>query len=53
MAVWLVVHPGPYNIPGDIFVDVIFVSLAVWVDWLTIQRGRQLAVAIRKGSDPN
>jgi hypothetical protein len=53
LAVLVVITPGPNNIPGDIILDVIFVSLAMWVDWLTIQRGRQLAIAIRKHSDPN
>jgi hypothetical protein len=53
MAVWVVIHPGPNNIPGDVILDVAFVSLAVWVDWLTIQRGRQLALATRKRSDSN
>jgi hypothetical protein len=53
MAVWVVIHPRPDNVPGDIILDIAFISLALWVDWLTIQRGRQLAVAIRERSESN
>ncbi len=53
LAVWVVVHPGRDNIPGDIIFDVAFASLAIWVDRLAVQRGRHLAATIRKRFDSN
>jgi hypothetical protein len=49
MTVWMVIHPEPDNIAGDVILDVALVSVAMWVGLHTIRRWRE----IRAGSlDP-
>ncbi len=43
LAVWVVLSPSKDNIPGDVILDVAFVSVAVWVDRLAIRRAREIA----------
>ncbi len=58
-TVLAVAHPGRYNLPGEVIVDVIFVLLAVWVDRHAIQRWRQIAARVpvdsswQPGEDPS
>lgn len=43
LAVWVVLSPSSDNIPGDVILDVAFVSVVVWVDRLAIRRAREIA----------
>jgi hypothetical protein len=42
MAVWMVIHPESDNIVGDIILDVVLVSIAIWVGRHTIRRWREI-----------
>lgn len=45
MAVWMVIHPEPDNIAGDIILDVVLVSVAIWVGRHTIRRWQEIRAA--------
>jgi hypothetical protein len=45
MAVWMVIHPEPDNIAGDIILDVALVTVAIWVSRHTIRRWREIVLA--------
>lgn len=47
MVVWMVIHPEPDNIAGDVILDVVLVSVAVWVGQHTIRRWREIRAAAR------
>jgi hypothetical protein len=47
MTVWMVVHPEPDNIVGDVILDVILISVSVWVGWHTIRRWQKIHEAAR------
>jgi hypothetical protein len=47
MAVWMVIHPEPDNIAGDIILDVGLVFVAAWVGRHTIRRWREIRDAAR------
>lgn len=47
MTVWMVVHPEPDNIVGDIILDVILISVSVWVGRHTIRRWQEIREAAR------
>lgn len=47
MAVWMVIHPEPDNIAGDVILDVVLVSVAIWVGRHAIRRWREIRVAGR------
>jgi hypothetical protein len=51
-ALAVISHPSPDNIPGDLIEDIVFASLALWVDWCVTQRWEKIAVA-RRNHDPN
>lgn len=47
MAVWMMIHPEPDNIAGDVILDVALVSVAVWVGRHTIRRWREIRANAR------
>ena len=47
MAAWMVIHPEPDNIVGDIILDVVLVSVSVWVGRHAIRRWREIRDAAR------
>ncbi len=47
MAVWMVIHPEPENVAGDIVLDAALVALAVWTDRHTVRRWREIHAAAR------
>ena len=47
MAVWMVIHPEPGNIAGDIILDATLIALAVWVARHTVRRWREIHAAAR------
>lgn len=42
MAVWMGIHPEPDNVAGDVILDVVLVSVAVWIDRHTIRHWREI-----------
>lgn len=52
VAVGVISHPNPDNIPGDFIEGIVFASLALWVDWSVLRRWEKIVVA-RRGPGSN